>query len=950
MKYFNFQNKLSLEKKLIFKSLVFESMVVAFFFVLQSCSMSDIKIKGRLKQNDESEAAALAKVNFNQSVLGRNVGPELEPQFRAIFPNKNIPSLSYLAYKKLVRDGGVSADFEIENPAVKPLNDPSRSQGVSSQLAWEKLVDQLCVNTTDRGAEENSNILFKADDDLLLGSNESYPTDADTKKIFIAVRRAWRAPLKETEPAIVSLKKNYLAVKAKLGNEGADRALCEAVLLSPQFWLGAGGASEPARKVYQRLANRLPTIKELEAYTTGKSTLADIVKSIQKNEESKYLDNIWRWHDWQYGFNTNMFSNYVGNTTFFGVTHGMNGPAGGLYSTWPMNFTMWGMMLTEEGGKLNSQKFTALGMHCDGGDEAFDPRTNGFAYYYNGQLLARRLLRDTPGLGNGDQSFNVGGETFSPNDFSQQYQYSTPSNPVKCNDDGGTGGCGQFHFADGTKFQRAFGGQNRDKYDSFRIYRITPEGKEQRGTSRIKMYYGDEISVCNSFIRPMLTCGGFNMPGDVTGGNITVNPGKFNNLYCGRPDTNAMKSLTTGYEVPRGYDVNQALDASKLNDVMIAQPSMQFFGDFREYLWTKQRQVGNQMYPYMQILDDLHREPERFVKYLIKNNKDYRELITANWTIGSEYYKLFIASNGMPIMAYPPGYEKYYDSNSRASLSHRYSESELSNALITSKDFQPLSANYFYKNGVNAVRNKENMAFDLWMDEDKKTKDMNEYVLWKSQAEFSPRPLSGILTMPAFIQPTAIKARTYSARIFQRVLCRLPSEVAVPAGAQEAHKKFIPTREPGGNKHVDPNRGCFSCHMGLDPLAAAVSGSFMTRVGETTMTDFLGELFTSGGIAFGDKSPDVNGIRWGSYNSRGEGMFQGKSIRGFQELGKAVAESDEFSDCAVTTAFKNVYGRDPSEEDLKIIAIVKKKFKQSGYNYNQMISDLVTSPMFSVAN
>jgi hypothetical protein len=921
---------------------------------IQSCSVSDLTvIKRKQKKSLKGDQPLLTddqlmeQLELSQSILSRNVGPELEPQFKAVFPRKTIPALNYLAYKKLVRDGGIDPNYETENPAIKPLNDPSRSQGVAAQLAWEKLIDGLCAQTQET-SDENSNAIFKPDDALLLGTGEQYPTDPAMRKIFIAVRRAWRAPLKESDSALLSLKKNYDLAKSKMGEANADRALCEAVMLAPQFWLGAGGPSEPARKVYQRLASRLPSIRELETYTTGKRSLADIVKSIQVNESEKYLDNLWRWHDWQLGFSTNLFPNEVGNTTYFGVSHLPYNGSSKLYSNWGRNYSMQGYALKEENGLLYSKRLSVQGAACDDYEESFDPRTAGLAYYYRGQLLARRMIMNVPGIGSGDQSFNVNGVQFSPDDFRQSFRYESPAYPIDCEDPSGSNTCFYHKFADGSKLAQAFGGAQKigSFNDSLRVYRVTPAGALQAGYSRVKMFYGGEVKVCNSLMRPLLTCGGIKVP-DVTFGSL-LNPDAWNGLHCGKPDVNALKSVSADYLIPNGYNVNQNLNSGSLNDVILGQPSIEFSGNFREYIWTKNRQMSSQMYPYMQLLDDLHREPERFIKYLIKNNLDYRELISGEWTIGSEYYKLFIAANGLPLMAYPPGYEKYSNSSSRAPIEKRYTESEIDNSVITQKDALPISMNYVYKNGISGVRNKEDLAFDSWSTNGVR-REQNQYSLWKSEGEFSPRPLSGILTMPAFIQPTISKARTYSARIFQRLLCRLPSEVKVPDSMKSAHVKFIPTREPGGMRHVDQKKGCFSCHVSLDPLAAAVSSSFMNRVGETENVDFLGELLPSGGDGAGAKTPDTSGLRWGSYNARGEGMFQGKQIRGFQEMGKAVSESDEFAECSVLTAFKNVFGRDPSEEDIKLINIIKRKFK-TNYNYNQMISDLVSSPMFKTTN
>lgn len=907
---------------------------LAMLGVSLGCTVSGIQQKTRLGGLSNADEQRMKQVNVEQGVLGRNTGPELEPQFRAVFPRRSIPALDYKAYKKLVRDGGIDPSFEQNNPAVKPLNDPSRPMGVSAQLAWERIIDDLCQVTTQTG-DDRSNELFVANDALLLGSGESYPTDPIARKVFIAVRRAWRAPLKESAPQIQSLTKNYRAAQAKLGDGGADRALCEAILLAPQFWLGAGGKSEPARRVYQRLANRLPTIAELESYLTGKISLAQIASQIQSKESEAYLSAVWRWHDWQYGFNTTLTGGVYGQE-FLGIVSSPNGASGDVYKVHASDFTGWGYLLEPESGFM-SHKFRAYGGGCDGGGQTFDPRTAGMVWYFRGQMLARRMMRAVPGYGAGDANGSYNGVSFSPDDFSGFV------NKTQCAD-GDQSICNIYRFTD-SKFVQAFGSGTYGSNDSIRAYRITPNGEEQNGRSTIKGWFGGEFSVCNSLERPMLTCGGVHIP--VHMNSLMGDVNFVNGLQCGKPDLNAIRSLTTSYTLPRGFDPNGNYDPNQLNDVMIGWPGVRYQAPFTRYLPAGQNDL---VYTYAKIIDDLQREPERFVKHLIRNNLDYRELITADWTIGSPNFKLFLATNGMPLVAYPAGFDKYYNSGSRGELTQRLSEAETSSQVIQEKDFAPISANLFIRDGINAIKNKRDVAFDQWNEEDRKKSDYNNFVWWNSKGEFHVRPFSGILTMPAFIQPTVTKARTYSSRIFQRVMCRLPSETSMPGGADRLHVPFVPTVENGGKAHVDPTRGCVSCHITMDPLASALAPSFMTRVGQPIQTDFLGELIPSASHSPGDVPKLYDGWRWGSPHSRGEGYFQGKLIRGFKEMGHAVAESDEFADCAVMTAFKNVYGRDPTIEDLKVIYNVKLLFKNSGYKYNEMIVNLVSNPMFTTQN
>ena len=908
-----------------------------------------------------------------QGLLGRSVGPEIVPQFQAFFPNKNIPDLLFSNYKRLVRDGGLTdpqgnkisaGAYENLFPSTKALNDPSRPMGVSAQLNWDRLIADLCENTRDTG-DDKANVMFKEDAALILGPGEKFPTDPDVRRVFVAVRRAWRAPLTENAPEIVSLVKNYRLAKTSLGSvDEADRALCQAVMLAPQFWLGTGDSSDPVRKLYTRLLNQLPTIAQIIDVTSGKHTLGQVVKDFQSNSTEEYVNAVWRWLDWQLGLDTNSNNSMGPNFTYFGNAAAWNAFSSEPYRWFPTHWDGIGETFIVN-DSIESWKYGMYGGGCDGGEEAFDPRTIGMAIYYNGQLLAKR--QD----GQSDSSGSYNGVSFTMDDFSnfdENYNYNSRG-PIKLKDDGGTMESANYSFMPG-KFAQAFGGQVRDWHDAIRAYRITPLG-EQRGRSKVKLWYGGEAWACNSIVRPLLTCA------DVwprAYGTFLTNPGYWSSRACGRPDPKQINSTTADYVIPKGFDVNAPLNPSQLNDVAVGQPGIRFEGLRADYPSGKRTAHPN-TYPIVRLLNDMDREGERFVKYLIRNNRDFRDLVSADWTIGGDQYRLFLATDAQPMAAYPPGFEQYYDAGHRANLTRvTWDEKEMANSVIHETEIQPFSVNYVFKNGVSAVSQKRNMSWDNWgvdqgLASSKPTcktpgrseadlaadplcsanPDHNKFVYWGSKGQLAPRPFSGILTMPTFLGPVSSKTRSIAARITQRLLCRLPNEVALTDSQQAAQIAYIPTIEEGGHAHADPAKGCFSCHRTLDPLASALSAAFPTRVGSVFKTDVLGEFMTSPACPTGSLCP-YDGWRWGTPNMKGTGMFKGQVVHGFKEVGKAIAASDEFADCSVRTAFTNIYGRSPTQPDLGVIDTVKKKFVKNGYNYNSMIVDLVEHPAFSLKN
>ena len=93
-----------------------------------------------------------------------------------------------------------------------------------------------------------------------------------------------------------------------------------------------------------------------------------------------------------------------------------------------------------------------------------------------------------------------------------------------------------------------------------------------------------------------------------------------------------------------------------------------------------------------------------------------------------------------------------------------------------------------------------------------------------------------------------------------------------------------------------------------------------------------------------------DGGMWGIHGSsdpavRGDGVFLGKRVQGFREVGLAIAGSDVLAQCATQKAYENLVGHTiQTADEARLIERVARQFKEKNWNYHEMISDLLTSP------
>ena len=100
------------------------------------------------------------------------------------------------------------------------------------------------------------------------------------------------------------------------------------------------------------------------------------------------------------------------------------------------------------------------------------------------------------------------------------------------------------------------------------------------------------------------------------------------------------------------------------------------------------------------------------------------------------------------------------------------------------------------------------------------------YYLWQT-GEIPPKKMSGLLTMPAFVNPaygSDSLTRTLVSRYFTMLLCGDPTIVQLTPCQQTFQTQYIPQIW-----HRDKAQGCFQCHVNVDPLASALEQLYRSQ-------------------------------------------------------------------------------------------------------------------------
>ena len=113
-------------------------------------------------------------------------------------------------------------------------------------------------------------------------SGDPAPSDEAVKFALLAARNIWLDLYTEDRPEVQELASLYRKVKSLPGTPDiAKRAVCQAALLSPQFWIGNSGKLDVIKKLALEIGRRTPTRQELKDFSDGKFTLSSFIKKLQ---------------------------------------------------------------------------------------------------------------------------------------------------------------------------------------------------------------------------------------------------------------------------------------------------------------------------------------------------------------------------------------------------------------------------------------------------------------------------------------------------------------------------------------------------------------------------------------------------------------------------------------------------------------------------------------------
>jgi hypothetical protein len=859
----------------------------------------------------------------------------------------------------------------------RPLGAKDRPTHALAQYALRVWTLTIC-------AQLYSSSMFTAGAEILM-EGESLPSDPVTRLAFAAARNGWLFPYAADSGEVKLLADLYRETAANpdgtidaTQDGAARREVCVAVLTAPQFWIGNQHPADVIRRVALELGRRVPTFQEFSDYLKGRMTLDAYVRRIQGEEG--YLKAVGQWHKhWLRFFPPGPMKSFdmrpgdLWQGNFHGATSGyaFRVPAGSPLA---------GESYAKVYGGYAFNAFASD--RCEMVDEAFDPRTVEVRWEHKNPLLSSlpeaeqwetvaswRRARD--GSGNYTAQWEqVSGQVTTAIDGGGDRTYRTTrlTDITYSSSDNANVAWEPFRYRRGNLVgtpMEVFMGTER------RVRRFAVTG-EQKGMSVIRApITGQPVRICNALDRYTATCA--YRPNkrvyddtwlsfyalqdwDATVPKVSndvrylrdtyFHPEVLDSFKCGPPNMSAMTSLGTPAQYPRPWDDPQENVAWPPGYEGYAQPLSQLaLNDVGHYLSTTawdyltylDPSVGKADMSFGDVVavntlqNDMNQEPYRLIDDIIRNGRDYRLMLTAKHTFGTEYYEYMLRTQGYFLPGNPPGWQPSWNA-------------EQANAVrkIDFTQFQPIpikaleSVMVFSGSQVNGT-GTHSMADAVSM------KDLIE------QGEIRPRVASGILTMPAFTSGPmpaydqyAFYMRTISARYFTRLMCGAPNMITLTDAQKDLHERYIPQVEAAAKDHLDRTKGCYTCHVNMDPLAAALSSNFMSNVYSYST---LGELRIFGPGPYYQGT--WYGIRGGGPPSKG--AFLGQEVNGVVDVGRILADSAEFNRCAVQIAFQNVYGRDVGMADVPVVTRITKDFMRH-HNYNTMVRDLATATEFERGN
>ena len=920
--------------------------------IFVSCSPDVAMDKiGRGPAGDASASSPLTRASAQMLAL----------RIKSVFPD--FPSDTLTTGKGLGKFLG-QADF------VTNYHSQSSFSAVA-QTTFRNAIAPYCARAV--GAQNN---LFDIASVLMAG--ETAPSDPVARDALAAARNGWLFPYTAASSEVQTLVSVYRdEIAAHSTDVQAHQTLCMAIYLSPQFWLGNPGPADVIRRLAFNIGQRLPTFREFDDFSNGRLTASQYVKVLQA--EPGYLTAVKGWHrEWTGAKNlqsyfTERLGDFRGEKYNFGHggATGMGGqtmvymPLPGADPTVSTTSTVKLVLAAQNSFPYYSSTLRDSENCDDNLYQPFDPRTDEVRWQQFNPVNSRWELIGSYNKVGAAWQMNAGSITAADGSSHITTHLSDLTNAEAVTIPGAPEGSPPvFQYLTASPHYNRITSHwdltpsalynsplRQFTADHLRVTRAF-QHVDQVGYDYVKMWYsGQPQRVCNNLSRFVAACAFRPGPApdptqpwfsqiyghgdgitplfesdwnatvpviDLIGSqdgttfnkNAFAHPTIIDAMSCGIPQPDAAMEAAAYPKTPPYNDLALNTRVGLAN------------------LATNEVRSDPEQIAVQKIVSDMNSEPDALVADIVGGQKDYRLLLTAPYTFGSGGLELLYRSQAYYLPKYPPGQaipgSPDYDRTRQ----------------IQSSQFSPIPKKWM-QNGYTAPN-----SYGPYLSG------------WKVVDQITPRPMSGLLTQAAFLAPAGYKMRSVAARIFQTFTCGDVNGF-VPDKAQMArHLPFVPHYEAGGAAHVDPKLGCIHCHINMDPLASSLSTGFLDL--NLVYPDAWNALPYEHLAADGEMIPYYNGdlLANFTYGIRGmdvpsHGAVMGQHTSGVQDVGRVLANSDQFAQCAAQKAFQGVFGRVPASDAPAEAAVVKDAaaiLKFSNYNYNSMVESIATSRPFLQEN
>ena len=339
------------------------------------------------------------------------------------------------------------------------------------------------------------------------------------------------------------------------------------------------------------------------------------------------------------------------------------------------------------------------------------------------------------------------------------------------------------------------------------------------------------------------------------------------------------------------------------------------------------------------------RQPLELFKYIITNERSYKEIVTADYTMVDSLLNRVYRSNVSGLPAYTV--DKFETRETlRDQTSYVFKPGKDRGRVDMNGNYKFIEHEFIDETQSQRINVREVTAHDGFF-----------YV-----------PHSGVLTMPAFLQrypSTATNRNRARARWTYKFFLGVDIEKSAPRTTDP--EALADTHNPTMN-----NKNCTVCHQRMDPVAGSFQmyddiGQLANNLKDKTLIDVLSEDYKGG------DSPYKLGDTWyRDMRTPGfEGMYAPAGFNSLPWLGRNIAADPRFGKGTVMFWWKAVMGTNPviapqemndldynnqmalfNEQD-RVMNELANDFMRNGYNAKDLFVAMAMTPFFraeSIAN